>query len=275
MFQVKARILDNVPITSDCSHMSLEAPSIAREAGPGQFIQVRCEEEGSSPLLRRPFSIHKVKNDSPDTGHQIDILYKRVGPGTALLNKKRADDWLDIIGPLGNGFDLSSPAFLAENKETRNIILIGGGIGVAPLLFLAQRLSLIKNFATQIYILIGAKNKESILCGEEFGELGIKVRTATDDGSAGFNGTAPALLFDLFSTLDASRTIVYASGPKPMLKEIGCISQEKGASCYLSLEGVVACGFGVCLGCTVKTREGYKLVCKDGPVFKSSQLLWD
>ncbi len=274
MFQVKARILDNVPIASDCFHMSLEAPSIARVAGPGQFIQVLCEG-ASSPLLRRPFSIHKVKNDSSNTQNQIDILYKRVGQGTALLNKKRADDWLDIIGPLGNGFNLPLPSSLPENKEGQSIVLVGGGIGVAPLLFLAQSLAHIKNFAAHIYILIGAKTKESILCTEEFKELGIEVRIATDDGSVGLKGTAAALLRGLLSTLETSRSTIYASGPKPMIREIARISREEEISCYLSLEGVIACGFGACLGCAVNTRKGYKLICKDGPVFAGSQLLWD
>lgn len=274
MFQLKAHVLSNIQLAPDCFRMSLEAPLIARLAEPGQFIQVRCHD-AFSPLLRRPFSVHKVRNGTTNTRGQIDILYKRVGKGTALLCKKRKDEELDIIGPLGNGFSLPLALSLPENKEPQVIILIGGGIGVAPLLFLAERLVHIKNSVLHIYIIIGAKRKELILCIKEFKNLGIEVRPTTEDGSLGFKGTAAALFRDLLSTLNSQRLTTYASGPKAMLREIAYICQKEDIPCELSLEEIIACGFGACLGCTVNTREGHKLVCKDGPVFNSTQLLWE
>ncbi len=172
-------------------------------------------------------------------------------------------------------------------------------MGVAPLLFLAERISQIKDNIFHIWVIIGAKKKELIVCTEEFKNLHpnlhpggangangasdasgvsvskLEVRTATEDGSLGFQGTTAALLADLLSTLNPRPSTIYASGPKPMLKEIARISRKEGISCELSLEEIIACGFGACLGCTVNTKEGYKLVCKDGPVFNNTQLLWE
>lgn len=284
MFQIKARILSNAQVAFDYSHMSLEAPSIAEAAEPGQFIQIRCNDT-LSPLLRRPFSIHKVSSqlstlNSQQDAKVVEILYKVVGKGTELLSKKKKEEKLDIIGPLGNGFS-------APNSQVQTVILIGGGIGVAPLLFLAERLTQIKNSPPHMYVIIGAKTKESVLCEEEFktlrlnpnlhpgGASKVEVRIATEDGSLGFKGTATALLCDLLSTINYQLSTIYASGPKPMLKEIARICQKEGIPCYLSLEEIIACGFGACLGCTVNTKEGYKLVCKDGPVFNRTQLLWN
>lgn len=265
MFQLKARILANNQVSPDCFHMSLQAAEIAQAAKPGQFIQVRCNNT-LEPLLRRPFGIHSLRNE-----HQIDILYKIVGKGTAVLSEKRQDEELDIIGPLGNGFSLLLPG--------NSVILIGGGVGIAPLLFLAERLIQIKN-STHIHVIIGAKTKESVLCKEEFEDLPpgganrLEVCTATEDGSSGFKGTATNLLEEILSANDGQATTIYASGPQAMLEQTARISREREISCQLSLEEIIACGFGVCLGCTVRTREGHKLVCKDGPVFNRTQLLW-
>jgi dihydroorotate dehydrogenase electron transfer subunit len=264
MFQVKAEILSNTQIAPRCFHMSLKAPSIAKQAVPGQFIQVRCNGDNFIPLLRRPFSIHRVSHSS--TAKVVEILYKVVGKGTEFLSKKEPGTELDIIGPLGNGFSL------VVGRD--NIILIGGGIGIAPLLFLAERLIAAQS-KRKVLVLLGAKNKRQILCAEDFKKLGAEVRIATEDGSEGFEGTVIALLGGLVSSLKSRVASIYASGPKPMLKEIAHISQEKGITCELSWEEIIGCGFGACLGCTVATREGYKLVCKDGPVFNRTQLLWE
>lgn len=260
MFQLKARILINSQVSPDCLHMSLQAAEIAQAAKPGQFIQVRCNNS-LEPLLRRPFGIHSARNE-----HQIDILYKIVGKGTQLLSKKRQGEELDIIGPLGNGFSLPLPA--------NSVILVGGGVGVAPLLFLAEKLVQAKHPVSQILVLIGAKKKESVLCEEEFRKLGIEVCIANEDGNSGFKGTVCNLLKEILNTDNNQATTIYASGPQAMLEQTAHISREKEISCELSLEEIIACGLGVCLGCTVKTREGHKLVCKDGPVFNRTQLLW-
>lgn len=265
MFQVKAKILSNTQIAPDCFHMGLEVPSIAKQAVPGQFIQVRCNDT-FSPLLRRPFSIHRVSHHS--AAEVVEILYRVVGRGTEFLSKKEPGTELDIIGPLGNGFNLSCAG--------GNIILIGGGVGIAPLLFLAERLINAQS-KRKILVLLGAKNKKEILSAEDFKRLSVQVRIATEDGSEGYKGSVSDLLKEtlLLWTVDCRLLTIYASGPKPMLKEVTHISQEKGISCELCWEETVACGFGACLGCSVATREGYKLLCKDGPVFNSRQLLWE
>ncbi len=176
----------------------------------------------------------------------------------------RQGEELDIIGPLGNGFSLPLPA--------NSVILVGGGVGVAPLLFLAEKLVQAKHPVSQILVLIGAKKKESVLCEEEFRKLGIEVCIANEDGNSGFKGTVCNLLKEILNTDNNQATTIYASGPQAMLEQTAHISREKEISCELSLEEIIACGLGVCYGCAVKTKQGLKQICQDGPVFELNDI---
>jgi len=171
---------------------------------------------------------------------------------------------LDLIGPLGKGFDYR----YAQNKR---VILIGGGIGVAPLLFLSRAIKSMDKL-----ILIGARTKGQILCEKEFKNFISDVKISTDDGSRGFSGRVTDLLKNLISIEPRSKKEIqlYACGPKPMLKEVCNIAKAHNLQAQVSLEEHMGCGIGACLGCVVKTKNGLRRVCKEGPVFDAQELIW-
>jgi len=264
MFQHKAKIIRNKKIAGGFFHCVLQSPAVAKQAVPGQFVSIKLSGEDAALLLRRPFSIHRANNKN------IEILYALAGKGTEFFSRRKAGEFLDLIGPLGKGFDYGK-------EEGGIVILVAGGIGVAPLAFLAERLSRIKKEKAkrEIIILIGAKSKKQVFCEKEFRRLGCKVEVSTDDGSKGFKGTAADLLESILRGRKfAGKQAIFACGPKPMLKEVGGISRQYGIPAQLSLEEHMACGFGACLGCVVDTRDGYRRVCKDGPVFSAEEIIW-
>jgi len=255
--QIKAKIISNRQLSGNYWHLEFESGLIARQAVAGQFVNIRVAEV-LEPLLRRPISIHGVK------ASQVSIIYEIIGRGTQILAAKKPGEFLDIIGPLGNGFDYSHPS--ANSKQAKNI-LIAGGMGVAPLVFLAEKLSL-----SQPLVLIGARSKKQILCRQEFQALGCTVKLATDDGSAGFKGKVTDLLNIVLE--HNSPGGLFSCGPHPMLKMVAQIAAENKIPAQFSLEEHMACGVGACLGCEVLTKSGYKSVCKDGPVFSGEELIW-
>jgi len=255
--QLKAKIISNKRLRDNFWQLEFGSPVIAKNASPGQFVNIKVSQ-GFEPLLRRPVSIHRVK------GSKIGLVYEVIGTGTKILSTSKPQELLDVIGPLGNGFDLRTP-----HAARRTTILVAGGMGVAPLLFLAEKIKLSKPL-----VLIGAKTKAQILCAQEFKSLGCSVKIATDDGSQGFKGKITDLLKQLLTTDDSRLTTIYACGPKLMLKTITKIAHENKINAQLSLEEHMACGIGACLGCVVSTKNGYKSVCKDGPVFYAQELAW-
>ncbi len=225
-------------------------------------------------FLRRPFSICVAKNKT------FSIFFKVVGPGTDILSQKKEGDVLNIIGPLGCGYFLSSlPSPLSP-------IFVAGGTGIASLFFLAKRVTNHKPRAT---IFIGAKTKKEIFFKKELEKNGCKVIASTDDGSYGHKGYISDVFSRYLSTIHYPLfTAVYACGPRPMLKKIAETSEKYKLKCYVSLEEKMACGVGACMGCVVKTRIStdmktqintadfeYKRVCKDGPVFDADEIIWE
>ena len=261
MKQLKVKIVENKKIAPHFYKMRVESVYLARNTKPGQFFEVKCSD-GAEPLLRRPLGAHRILRNG------VEMLYEVVGKGTELLSRRKIGESLDIIGPLGNGFTLYA------KRYALNAILIAGGIGVAPLVALAQKIAYRKKAKT--YVLIGAKTKSHILCEDEFKKLGCEVVICTEYGLKGKNGLATDLLKDL---LNAKRyplnAIIYACGPAPMLKAVAEIAERKHIPCQVSLEERMACGVGACLGCPVKIRTGgYKMVCSDGPVFDAKEIAW-
>jgi len=263
--QIKAKIISNQRFSGKYWHLEFESAFIAKHAVAGQFVNIRVID-GLAPLLRRPVSIHGV------TAQKVKVIYEIIGPGTQILSARKPGEFLDIIGPLGNGFDYRR---LTESRGVKNTlivpgkqnILIAGGIGVAPLVFLAEKLKLSKPL-----VLIGARSKKQILCRQEFKALGCTVKLATDDGSVGFKGRVTDLLKII---LEQTKPLgLFSCGPHPMLKAVGQIAGDYKINAQLSLEEHMACGIGACLGCVVATKAGYKTVCKDGPVFSSEELVW-
>ncbi len=250
-FQRHSRILANDRLTADVFRLTVHAPELAAAALPGQFVMVRAAES-LDPLLRRPFSIHSRGADG-----SLGLLFKVVGKGTALLAKVKIGDSLDLLGPLGRGFDLTAD---------QPVCLIGGGMGIAPLLFLAQELRGPK------YALLGARNQEELApLAKLFADIGCSVQLATDDGSLGHHGFIP----DLLEAVLPEVRQVCTCGPGPMMRSVVSISRRAGTPCQVSMETHMACGMGACLGCVMLGADGRQVhVCTDGPVFKAEELAW-
>ena len=266
-FNTKAKIISNKKVGPHYWHCLLRAPDIARKATAGQFVDIRLSDD-YQPLLRRPFSIHSVSHTD------IEILYEVIGEGTENFSAKKPQEILDIVGPLGNGFDCSMP----KCRVIEISVLVAGGIGVAPLIFLAEKLAKLKtqNSKLKTLALIGGRTRNHILCVDEFKKSGCVVKISTDDGSLGEKGRVTNLLENVLrKTKDQRQTTIYACGPKPMLKGVATISKKFGTPAQLSLESHMACGIGACLGCVVDTIDGYKRVCKEGPVFLAADLTWE
>jgi dihydroorotate dehydrogenase electron transfer subunit len=263
IFQEKLKIISNSKLKDSHNKIILNGGNLVKIAQPGQFIEIKINNT-TEPLLRRPFSIHRA-------GNSLEILYEIKGKGTEELSYKKPGESLDVIGPLGNGFDFRKP--ITVNRQP---ILVAGGMGVAPLLFLADKLAFCKPITDnhKPIILIGAKTKKQILCEKEFKQLGFDVKIATDDGSCGFKGRVTGLLKDLLLAENLQPLTVFSCGPKPMLKELSRIASLHYIPAQVSLEEHMACGIGACLGCVVKTVDGYQRVCKDGPVFDAQEIIW-
>ncbi len=256
--QIKARIVSNKEVKANFWLLEFVSSSIAKAAQPGQFVNVKVAS-GWAPLLRRPLSIHKIKNG------KVQLFYEALGLATEILTQRRPKEFLDIIGPLGSGFNYQKS--VVKSGKTKNI-LIAGGMGVAPLVFLAEKIKMHKPL-----VLIGAQSANKVLCAQEFRNFGCQVKIATNDGSLGFGGQVTDLL-KINLTLENSVNL-FACGPQPMLQAVAQIATAKNINCELSLEAHMACGIGACLGCVVMTKSGYKRVCQDGPVFSSKELTWE
>ena len=221
-------------------------------------------------LLPRPFSFLAVADD------RCVFLSRAVGPGTRALAGVAEGSELELLGPLGQGFDLTAVA-------VGEVILVGGGVGVPPLVHAAAELAPLTGTA-----LIGAARGEFLLCEQEFAALGWQVQLATDDGSRGHHGFVTELLEQELAHgtgqaaagRGAQRPTVLACGPHAMLRRCAELAAETGAACQVALEEPMACGFGVCLGCAIRVHTphpadpAYALVCRDGPVFPADQVLW-
>ncbi|RKY65990.1 MAG: dihydroorotate dehydrogenase electron transfer subunit [Candidatus Latescibacterota bacterium] len=250
MFEGKASVTANMCMGPSAFLLRMRAPAVAREAEPGQFVLLRVSTT-YDPLLRRPFSICRT------VGDEVEILYKVVGRGTSLLSEARPGDELEVMGPLGRGF----------MPPQGTPLLVAGGMGVAPLAFWAGKL---RDMGHEPEVLLGAATSGELFGRKLLEDAGARVEVATEDGSEGFAGTVTELLGRV---LEPSHH-VYACGPRGMLRKVVALTEEMEVPCQISVEEVMACGVGACMGCAVRAREGgYLLVCRDGPVFDGRKLV--
>jgi len=260
-YDIEAKIEQNIGLRPDIFLMSVFCPEIVKEAQPGQFCMVKSSLiEGFDPLLRRPLSIHSIEKDLG----LVEFLYRVVGKGTRALSMQAKGQQVHVFGPLGTGFKV---------RKHEIPIMVGGGLGVAPLLFLAQELADRKGV-----LILGAVTKTQLLRLESFKETGLEILVATEDGSFGNRGLVTEVLDRLLASLDSdakSDVAVLACGPMPMLRAVYHLCEEHNVRCQVSLETVMACGSGLCLGCAIRAKSGYVHVCKDGPCFDAQGLLWD
>jgi dihydroorotate dehydrogenase electron transfer subunit len=258
MFELLIEIVSNQRITDDTWLMSLRSAEITQAAKPGQFVMMRVRP-GLDPLLRRPFSICGVRDDL------FLVLYRIVGKGTSLMTGLREGERVSVLGPLGK-------SFAAPEKRTGRL-LVGGGIGIAPLVFLDQfhrekKLTLMMGFRSAKDIITPQR-----ITGEDMGFL-----VATDDGTKGHHGPVTDLIEEHLRKNHGEVT-VYACGPKPMLRKVAEMTMARSIPCQVSLEAHMACGLGACQGCAVKASpksgRSYFHVCKEGPVFEAEEIDWE
>jgi dihydroorotate dehydrogenase electron transfer subunit len=226
---------------------------------PGQFVMLSPGALPAAPrfdpLLPRPMAVFRRD------GAALEVLYKVSGRGTALLAAARPGERVRTVGPLGRGFPLPEPGERA--------LLVGGGTGIASLFDLAAR----ARARGPVGVLLGARSAADLMAVDAFRALGVELRLATDDGSAGRRGLVTELLSEALAEGPAR---VYACGPTPMMRRAAELAAAAGQACLASLENRMACGFGVCLGCAVpRAAGGYALVCRDGPVFAADGLRWE
>ena len=258
MKDIRAKVKYNRLVAQNTYLMALDLGGEALEASPGQFVMLRVGDT-SDPLLRRPFSVAGI-----DQKGLLLILYRVVGKGTALMSQWGPGVKTWALGPLGKGFDVGL------GKDTA--IIVAGGIGVAPLIFLAHEID-----SPVTIFLLGARTKDELIDREILPEKGIELRVSTDDGSAGHHGPVTELLEEALKTAHPEKTAVYACGPESMVRQVARICSSRNVGCQVSLETAMACGVGACLGCALKVRKGpkqsYAHVCKDGPVFDGQDIL--
>lgn len=251
---VEAAIIKNEEIAKGIYRMELKQPEIAEKTNPGQFINLYCKSEAL--LLPRPISISEVCC----VEGTVKVVYAVVGKGTAELASFKAGESVKILGPLGNGFDVQ-----ADAEES---VIVSGGVGLPPMIELAKQLS------GKITAFVGFRSEPYLI--EELGKYAT-VHIATDDGSVGHKGN----VIELMDMKNASGQMIYACGPKPMLRALSAWANEKNLPAQISLEERMGCGVGSCVGCVVKIKDDsqqgwtYKKVCKDGPVFMSEEVMFD
>ncbi|HEX9653275.1 MAG TPA: dihydroorotate dehydrogenase electron transfer subunit [bacterium] len=245
--------------------MRLHCPALAEDAHPGQFVNVKVNND-YIPLLRKPFSICRRHEEEG----WIEILWKIVGKGTEALSGYRPGQQINVLGPLGRGYSIRPDLELA--------ILVGGGLGVAPLPFLCQELLQV---GKKVEVFLGAKSEKELAFVRQFLELGVEVFVTTEDGSVGEKGLITELLIERLKKSFPKPAIFFCCGPTGFLNSMIRISESFDIDGQMAIETMMGCGFGICVGCPVRIRDSkpgerwYKLTCLDGPVFGAREVVLD
>lgn len=250
---VDLTVKEVLQLNDSCVLLNMVSEQPLPQVRPGQFAELRIDGT-PSVMLRRPISVHSF---SPEK-NEIGFLVQLVGDGTRWLGALKKGDKVNTLLPLGNGFTLP------QSKDA-NLLLVGGGVGSAPLYYLAEEL---KRMGCEFTILIGARSAKDLYRRDAYEALG-RVEYTTEDGTLGEKGYVTN-----HSVLQEKFTQIYTCGPKPMMLSVAKYARENGVPCEVSLENKMACGLGACLCCVEDTKEGHKCVCTDGPVFSIDELKW-
>ena len=275
-----AAVIENRPVARQTYRLRLDAPEMARDIAPGQFLMIRAGSSGD-PLLGRPFALYDVVRDVSGAPTALDVVYLVVGKGTAALSERRPGDRLPVWGPLGNGF---GPA----PEPSGPVVFVAGGIGQTPFLALGRwwlgagdygGLDAGPGRATSATLLYGVRTVELAAGVEDFRAAGMAVELATDDGSAGYHGRVTDLLAQRFQRGERPAKVV-GCGPPAMLAALARLAHEYSVPCEVSLENHMACGFGACFSCVAPIRQtdgstDLRRVCVEGPVFSSAAVVWE
>ena len=268
-YQIEAPIRSHTRVGEFEYEMRLHAPPVAREAAPGQFVQVRYSD-GPGPFARRPFSVFHTDPAAGD----FTIVYLARGGFTSGMRHLCDGMTLSVVGPLGNRFRPEEGPGLVH-------VLVAGGVGAPPLYFLAREMLASGTPAGSLRVINGARSRGHLVAMREFEALEVPLVTTTDDGSAGRQGIVTEALRDILPPLGAAARVA-TCGPTAMMRAVAEVCAEHGAPCLVSVETVMPCGLGVCMGCVVKQRdplaeEGFRYVraCHEGPVFDASEVIWE
>jgi len=259
-YELTAEVVSNRPLSGITYELKLKAGEIARNSKPGQFVMLDtrpAEVEEYDPLNRRPFAVGDAEDD------EITIFYDVVGRGTKKISRLTAGDKVKVLGPLGKG---TFPLY-----EDRKAVVVAGGIGASGVSLLVKKLAELK---VPTIVLYGARSKEYLSLLEWYEKVaarGVEVKYYTDDGSFGIKGFPVRDLDEII--VNPAEFVIYACGPKPLLRYLKDYSTKRGVETHLSLDRRMACGWGVCLGCVVKTDGGFERVCREGPVFPAERLV--
>jgi dihydroorotate dehydrogenase electron transfer subunit len=270
----KARVVFNERLADLIFRLRLECKEISASARAGQFVMLKVRE-GTDPLLRRPFSFHRIYSQQGE----IEILYRIAGSGTFILSQLGPGSQVSLIGPLGNGFELPL-------DRSMPLALIAGGIGIAPLVELIAQLMSGRTPAKKAHLFYGARTASELLPESFFNDFGIPVHFATDDGSLGSHGLVTRLFLDFIGHEKSLRPMeVYSCGPLAMQYHIAKWATSNDVLAQLSLESLMACGIGACLGCALPASGPgpgqsdkpvrYVHVCEDGPIFPAGSIKWN
>lgn len=254
---IRGKILSNRAVQPDHFELKMEASWLGKVSRAGQFVMVKLCDKFTDPLLRIPLAVH-----SKNAGG-ISLMYKVVGSGTKILSERKKGTVLDVVGPLGNGFN---DDFVLK-KSGRKAIIAAGGHGIVPLYMLVKSL---KEKNIEVEVFLGAGTKEHVLLEKKLKKTGAKVQIATDDGTYGRKGSVVALVEEYLKKekgKKGAKHYTYACGPRLMLVALSKKLKKLNEGAEFSLDAYMACGIGACKGCAVRTTSGYKMVCKDGPIF--------
>lgn len=247
-------VLANHRVASGVGLLKLGMPRIAGTVRPGQFVHLRIDEQADF-ILRRPFSVHRAHAGI------VEVLYQVLGKGTRMLSAKRPGDLMDAIGPLGHGWEVPDSA--------SHVLLVGGGLGAAPLGMLAEDLS---RRGVAVSVALGAPTAERLMALDLFDDNSRRLAVCTDDGSMGVKARVTVLAEKL---IEADKPdIVCCCGPEVMERGVVALAEAANVRCLVSLERLMGCGIGACLSCVVTTLDGRKRACVDGPVFDARQVVW-
>jgi dihydroorotate dehydrogenase electron transfer subunit len=251
----EARVEDNVSVAESVRLITLTPLSGIEAAGPGRFFMLAAGSGSLDPLLKRPFSVFRYEKGS------LQFLYRIRGKGTSCIARYRKGDIVPLLGPLGNTWP----------EPAGDFIVVAGGIGIASVY------SLIEANPGRAFVFCGYRNCDELLLIDDIQRLSKRVSVTTDDGSYCRYGLITEPFEEFLGSPEylASPLPVYACGPTPMMKKLAAIAKARGIACYVSLEEVMACGVGACLGCVCKTGAGYTRICKEGPVFNAEDVIWE
>jgi dihydroorotate dehydrogenase electron transfer subunit len=272
-------VVENVPLARATYRVRVLCPPIARQIVPGQFVMLRLAD-GDDPLLGRPLAMYDTVLDDGGAAVGLDIVYLALGKATTCLAGYRPGQRLEIWGPLGNGF---------PTRPAEHLVMVAGGIGQTPFVALAQESLGLKRYgdphraaerAGRVTLCYGARAADFLAGVADFANLGVEVRIATDDGSAGHHGLVTDLLRQVLDEAPAGRPpSVVCCGPEPMMEAVARLTSERGAPCQVSLETPMACGIGICFSCVARVRDAaggwdYRRTCVEGPVFDAAEILF-